>query len=113
MYQTIQKQEDLCKEPDFTWDMYEQVEWPCGCDSSKNKYQSPINLNSKTSKKVDDILKFRFKEQQIVKYGFIGNEPEFYANWGSFTHISKNSIDVYQAFKIVFKVGESEHLITY
>lgn len=61
--------------------------------------------------KENDRLKFEFKDAVAIRYGVVRREPEFYGEFGMFSHISPTKKLEYIIEKIAFKVPKSEHLV--
>lgn len=59
----------------------------------------------------DDRLKFEFNQAQAIRYGVVRREPEFYADFGQFSHITPEKTIKYIIDHISFKAKKPEHTI--
>lgn len=76
-----------CLNPIFNWSEENQATWPCQCN--KGLAQSPITIEpDQVVEMKEDRLKFEWKDAQAIRYGVVRREPEFYADFGQFSHIT-------------------------
>lgn len=100
-----------CLNPEFNWGEQSQSEWPCQCN--KGLAQSPITIDPDVViEKKEERLKFEWKDAQAIRYGVVRREPEFYADFGQFSHISPEKTVKYEVEHISFKMNMAEHMVS-
>lgn len=100
-----------CLNPEFNWSEESQQSWPCQCN--KGLTQSPIEINPDTViEKKEDRLKFEWKDAQAIRYGVVRREPEFWADFGQFSHITPEKTVKYEVNHVTFKMMMAEHSVS-
>lgn len=59
----------------------------------------------------NDRLKFEFSKTQAIRYGVVRREPEFWGEFGMFSHITPEKTTKYNIDHISFKAKKPEHVI--
>ena len=102
----LQDEGNACMNPSFSWGAQDQ--WNCNCP--KGMQQSPVEIENDAAVKVEEeYLRFNLLSAKMVRYNVVRGEPEFYANWGSFSFLQPQKNTRFQINKISFKVTKAEH----
>lgn len=100
-----------CLNPEFNFSEESQQSWPCQCN--KGLSQSPVEIDpDMVIEKKDDRIKFEWKAATAIRYGVVRREPEFYDDFGMFSHITPEKTTKYDVKHLSFKMMQGEHTVS-